>query len=1220
MAFVHLGIHSEFSISDSIVRIKSLVKKASEDGQKALALTDLSNLFATVKFYRSCLGAGIKPIIGTEVRIDDQNAEGHSRITLLAMNNEGYQNITRLVSLGYTEGLEHGVPLVKREQVFDLSAGVIALLTEHSHIGNVLIGSAPERADELINEWKTCFDDRLYFAIKRTQRQGEDNFIKASIHAAAKHNLPIIAHNDVRFLEQDDFEAHEARVCITNSYVLADPNRPREYSEQQYLKTQQEMQQLFADLPQVCANTIQLAQRCNVILRLGENFLPDFPIPPEFKPTEANQAKYPDDKLIDAYFRVLSEQGLEQRLDKLFPINERDSDEWLEKHDGMNWEAFRQAYDERLETELNIIIGMGFPGYFLIVMDFIRWSKENDVPVGPGRGSGAGSLVAYALDITDLDPLHYELLFERFLNPERVSMPDFDIDFCIEGRDRVISYVSETYGRDAVSQIITFGTMAAKAVIRDVARVQGKSYGLADRMSKLIPATPGISLSDAIEDKETGAQLKDLITNENNMDYEDASEIWEMALKLEGITRNTGKHAGGVLIAPNKITDFSAIYADDEGHRVSQFDKDDVEAAGLVKFDFLGLRNLTVIAAAVKNINHRRKKEGKPPLELEDLPLDDKATYDEVLAEGKTTAVFQLESSGMKKYLKQLKPTNIDDVIAMCALYRPGPLGSGMVEEFIDRKHGVKEVVYDHEYLEPILESTYGVIVYQEQVMQISQAMAGYSLGGADMLRRAMGKKKPEEMAKQREIFLAGAKDKKIDDGIAGSVFDLMEKFAEYGFNKSHSACYGVLAYQTAYLKHYYPAEFMAAVLTSDMNNTDSVVFLVNDCRESFGLTVANPSVNRSKWHFVADTPENIIYGLGAIKGVGEGAVESIVQARNQGGEFTDLYDFCRRVDTKKVNKRTLEALVRAGCFDDFASTQRPELLAENKAYEIRGALMAQLPKAVQASEQHRQNQEVGMIDMFAEIDDVTAAPPLPNSPELIWGDKPRLKAEKDTLGLYLTGHPIDEYRDEIQHYTDGKRLNELTDTGYGKETLFAGLIVDVANFGNRIAVTLDDGTSRLEVSCDAKLYEFCKDKLKVDEVVVISGTVSEFNDRIYSKMRRLYSMIDARNRWLKKVSIKIDANDTNTIDDILPLLKENQPDVITYATAEQPIDVDNNQHLSTQTNGSDNCIGLGIHIYNDYAIAKVKLSDKWRVYPSDDNILTLKRLFNADNIHWHYA
>ena len=1237
MAFVHLGIHSEYSITDSIVRIKPLIKAAAADNQSALALTDLSNLYATVKFYRACLGAGIKPIIGSEIIMDNED----TRLVLLAMDNEGYQNITRIVSLGFTEGradaANHGVPVVERRHVLEHAAGVIVLFTEKSDVGQALVSSMPEKADELLTEWQAQFDDRLYFAIKRTNRSGEDAFIKAAIHAGAKHRIPIIAHNDVRFLEQDDFDAHEARVCIAGSYVLADPNRPRLYSDEQYLKTQQEMKALFADIPQVIDNTLRLATRCNVTLTLGINVLPEFPVP--------------EGETIESFFRAESIRGLDRRLDRLFPVAERSD----------NWQEFRQKYDERLEYELEVILSMGFPGYFLIVMDFIRWAKANGVPVGPGRGSGAGSLVAYALNITDLDPIHYDLLFERFLNPERVSMPDFDIDFCIEGRDRVIDYVAQTYGREAVSQIITFGTMAAKAVVRDVARVQSKSYFLANKISKLIPKTPGITLSQALEQE---PQLKDLISNPDNMDYEDAIEIWEMAIKLEGVCRNVGKHAGGVLIAPHKITDFSAIYCDDEGHRVSQFDKDDVEAVGLVKFDFLGLRNLTVINAAVENINLRRAREGKEALVLEDLPLDDKKAY-KLLQEAKTTAVFQLESMGMKKYLSKLQPTNIEDVIAMCALYRPGPLDAGMVEMYIDRKHGREEVIYDHPNLEPILENTNGVIVYQEQVMQISQVMAGYSLGGADMLRRAMGKKKPEEMAKQRDIFVTGATAQGIDETTSGGVFDLMEKFAGYGFNRSHSAAYGVLAYQTAYLKQYYPAEFMAAVLTSDMNNTDNVVFFINDCRENFGLTVVNPSVNRSEWHFVADTPTNIIYGLGAIKGVGEGAVESIVEARRREGPFKDLYDFCRRVDIKKVNKRTLEALVSAGCFDDFAATLRPDLPSD-EAYEIRGALMSQLPSAVQAAEQDRQNNELGMMDLFGEMDGVVAAPPLVMTPELIWGDKHRLKAEKNTLGLYLTGHPIDEYRDELKRYTSGARLDKLADTGYNGSCYFAGLIIDIANFGTRNVITLDDGTSRLEVSCYAERFNRVKEQLKIDEVVVIKGSIRERDGRIFARLDNAMSMVDARLRWMKKISIKVHGSDINLLTRMQPLLKSAQADLIpaprlSYNDEQDEqgnnggangaydpamggslydengndlLALENDMHQDALQNGgyannalsntddsiNDNCLPLGLSIYEEYGIANVGLSEHWRIYPNDDNLQQLKSMVNEDNLHFHYS
>lgn len=1207
MAFVHLGIHSEFSITDSIIRIKPLVKAAAADGQMALALTDLSNLYATIKFYRACLDAGIKPIIGAEIILEDES----TRLTLLAMNNEGYQSITRIVSLGFTEGRmnpeNRGVPIVNKEHLLANSEGVIVLFTEKSDVGHALMGSNPERGHQLLTEYQAVFEDRLYFAIKRTRRVGEDTFIEQAILVGQRHGIASVAHNDVRFLVEDDFDAHEARVCIASSHVLADPNRPHDYSSEQYLKTQAQMVELFSDIPQVVENTVILAQRCNVTLTLGINVLPEFPVP--------------EGETIETFFRSESQRGLEARLDKLYPVDERDD----------TWPEVRKPYDERLEHELNIILSMGFPGYFLIVMDFIRWAKANGVPVGPGRGSGAGSLVAYALNITDLDPLHYDLLFERFLNPERVSMPDFDIDFCIEGRDRVIEYVASQYGREAVSQIITFGTMAAKAVVRDVARVQSKSYGLADKISKLIPKTPGISLKDALLEE---PQLKELLSNPDNMDYEDANEIWEMALKLEGITRNVGKHAGGVLIAPNKITDFSAIYCDEEGHRVSQFDKDDVESVGLVKFDFLGLRNLTVINAAVKNINERRAREQKPALELEDLPLDDKNAY-KLLQEAKTTAVFQLESSGMKKYLSKLQPTNIEDVIAMCALYRPGPLDAGMVEMYIDRKHGREEVVYDHPNLEPILENTNGVIVYQEQVMQISQVMAGYSLGGADMLRRAMGKKKPEEMAKQRDIFVTGATAQGIDPVVSGGVFDLMEKFAGYGFNKSHSAAYGVLAYQTAYLKYYYPAEFMAAVLTSDMNNTDNVVFFINDCRENFNLTVDNPSVNRSEWHFVADKPTNIIYGLGAIKGVGEGAVESIVHARSMGGPFTDLYDFCRRVDIKKVNKRTLEALIKSGCFDDFAITLRPDL-EDDQHHQIRGALMAQLPSAVQAAEQERQNNEMGMMDLFSEVDNATTAPPLPTGPDLIWGDKHRLKAEKDTLGLYLTGHPIDQYRKEVVVYTSNARLDNLSDTGYNGSTLFAGLIMDIANFGNRCVITLDDGTARLEVSCYAERFNRIKDKLKVDEVIVIKGGIRDRDGRLFARLDNAYTLLECRQRWVKKISIKIHSADTRLLDSLQPLLKPAQLDIIPNLPApsfEEEVD-DNNAmeaYYNNEQGGiggispvpinqNDGCIPVALNVYTDFAIASVNLNDDWRLYPTDENLMQLGIVVPEDNLYFHYS
>lgn len=1222
MAFVHLGVRSEYAITDSIVRIKELVKKAKEDGQHALGLADLHNVFALVKFYKACVAAHIKPLLGVEVVVGDnidKNAQSDNfSVILYAMNNAGYQNLLRLVSDSYTNRplADNGkvlidTPIVTKSALFGQNDGVIAILTHRSEIATPLKSNHPERVLSMLKPWQKAFGDRLYLAIKRTHK-GEDDYNQAAIIYGSQAGIPIIAHNDVRFINASptqilgkedtistDFEAHEARVCIAGGYVLADPNRPHIYSEQQYFKSQEEMARLFDDLPQVIENTQLLASRCNVSLTLGINVLPDFPIP--------------DGETIESFFRKTAADGLNARLDKLYPIKSRTKD----------WQQTRTPYDERLEYELDIILKMGFPGYFLIVMDFIRWAKENGVPVGPGRGSGAGSLVAYALNITDLDPLHYDLLFERFLNPERVSMPDFDVDFCIEGRDRVIDYVAQTYGRYAVSQIITFGTMAARAVVRDVARVQGKSYGLADKISKLIPKTPGISLADAVEQE---PQLKDLLSNPDAVDHDMAVEIWEMAQKLEGITRNVGKHAGGVLIAPNRISDFSAIYCDDEGHFVSQFDKDDVEAVGLVKFDFLGLRNLTVIKAAIDNIDKRRAKEGSPPIDLDTLPLDDAVVYQHVLQAGNTTAVFQLESSGMKKYLKKLKPTNIEDVIAMCALYRPGPLESGMVSDFIDRKHGIQEIAYphaqyQHQSLQPALESTYGVIVYQEQVMQIAQVLANYTLGGADMLRRAMGKKKPEEMEKQRNVFVEGAITQGIDGELATQIFDLVEKFAGYGFNKSHSAAYGVLAYQTAYLKHYYPAEFMSAVLTSEMNNTDTVVFLIGDCKENFGLTVLPPSVNHSEWGFVTDPNDpnhrTIISGLGAIKGVGEDAVNSIVAARAN-GEFEDLYNFCNRVDTKKVGKRALEALIKAGCFDDLASKLKPHLTTldgKNQSYHIRGGLWEQLPAAMEVAHQNRQNELSRTFDLFAEVDDgLSIAPPLP---DVIWSNQERLKGENATLGLYLTGHPMDEYKKELSKYTNVPSLSELSETGFKKLSRVAGLIVDVANFGNRVAISLDDGTGRHEISCFSDQYTRLKDILKVGEIIVVRVSVRESDGRIFSRLHNAYTLTQCRLKYLSAINIKLDSQDTQALQALIGLSKEHcppNPDEVASFLGTQEVDEQANP-LAQEIH--DGCLAVHLALYNAYSTCQVSVNERLRIYPSNEVVSQLRQLFSQEHLHF---
>ncbi|NIE95677.1 DNA polymerase III subunit alpha [Acinetobacter sp. Tr-809] len=1145
MRFVHLGIHTEFSITESIVRIPDLVKAAVTDEMPALALTDLSNLHAAVKFYESCLKKGIKPILGSVIRLND----AEHRATLLAMSSTGWRNLTEIVSRGFIEGQQLSLPCVQKEWILEQSEDLIVLLGQHSDVGKMLSSSNPQKAEPLLEAWIEKFGNRVYLALTRTERVGEEDFIQQAVKLAAKYQIGVVAHNDVHFVKQDDFEAHEARVCIADGYVLGDDKRPKNYSTEQYFKTGEQMSELFSDIPSAIENTYHIARRCNVALQLGTYFLPDFPIP--------------DGYTIDTYFEHLSRTGLEERLNHLYPIEERDDD----------WAEIRKPYDERIKYEVDIILKMGFPGYFLIVMDFIQWAKNNGVPVGPGRGSGAGSLVAYSLKITDLDPLRYDLLFERFLNPERVSMPDFDVDFCIAGRDRVIEYVAQNYGRQAVSQIATFGTMAAKGAIRDVARVLGKSYGLADRISKMIPTKPlGVDLATAIDME---PQLKDIVTNPSNPDNDDAAEIWEMALKLEGITRNTGKHAGGVVIAPGKITDYSAVLCDADGtNRVAQYDKDDVEAAGLVKFDFLGLRNLTVIEDAIQNINKRIKSE--TPLNISNVPLDDKDAY-LVFAEANTTAVFQFESVGMKKMLKEARPSKFEEIIAFVSLYRPGPMD--LIPDFIHRMHG-GEFEYLHPLLEGVLEPTYGIMVYQEQVMQAAQFCAGYTLGGADLLRRAMGKKKPEEMVKQRQIFTEGAAKKDIDEATANHIFDYMEKFAGYGFNKSHAAAYALVAYHTAWLKAHYPAEFMAAVLSSEMQNTDSIVFLIDDCRNN-KLEVLPPSVNMSLYHFHASDEQTIVYGLGAIKGVGEQAMQSVIDSRINEGPYKDLFDFCHRIDLKKINKRTLEALIRAGALDCLGIE--------------RSSLMAQLPEAVQAADQARSNRETGIMDLFGEVEEVQRKPAKPVKP---WSDEVRLKGEKDTLGLYLTGHPIDVYRPELKSFVPAK-LNELTPTRRGVTTVFAGLVVDIANFPNRIMITLDDGTARVEISCNHERFQRYKDIVRPEQVVVIEGEIYEREgfDRPMARLSKAFSLNEIRQKRAQSIQIRL-PQDLMTKS----LAKDLQAILLPYCN------VDMCQH-----------IGLHIQLDQSFATAELHLGAQWKVAPLDELLGKLRDYFGKEAIFIEY-
>jgi DNA polymerase-3 subunit alpha len=1115
--FVHLSVHTEFSLVDSTLRIKPLAKSAASS-MPAIAVTDRSNLFALVKFYRAAMGAGVKPIAGVDVRLGGATSDGAlARATLLVMNEQGYLNLTKLVSKAFQEGQSGGEPVIQTawlEQAHDglimLSGGV------DGDVGLALRRNKLEEADAAVQRWKNVFGDRYYLELVRTQREFEAEYIAAACQFAATHKVPVVATNDVRFLVRDDYRSHEARVCIAAGYVLADPKRPQHISEEQYLKSPEEMEALFADIPVALDNTIEIARRCNLELALGTPVLPDFPIPEGMTETD--------------YFYATAREGLEKRLDQLFDRQAADFD------------GIRKPYDERLQIELDVIAGMGFPGYFLIVADFIRWARENGVPVGPGRGSGAGSLVAYALMITDLDPLEYDLLFERFLNPERVSMPDFDIDFCMDGRDRVIAYVAEKYGHHRVSQIITYGTMAAKAVVRDVGRIMSHPYGFVDRLAKMVPFEVGMTLDKAM------AESEDL--QSAYRDDEEVTAVIDMALSLEGLSRNCGKHAGGVVIAPTALTDFAPLYCEPDGSSlVTQFDKDDAEAVGLVKFDFLGLRTLTIIDNAVKVIDVERAAAGEPPLDLLGLPLDDRPTYT-LLQKARTTAVFQLESAGMKRLIDRLRPDSFEDIIALVALYRPGPLQSGMVDDFIDRKHGRKKMAWPHEdyqleSLRPILEPTYGVILYQEQVMGIAQTMAGFSLGTADILRRAMGKKKAEEMAKQRQVFLDGCTSQGIDASLAGNIFDLVEKFAGYGFNKSHSAAYALLSYQTAWLKCHHPAAFMSAVLSADMDNTDKVVVLIEECRE-MGLTVESPDVNRSEVRFSVSDDHSVLYGLAAIKGVGEGALGEVLHERSERGPFASLDDLCRRIPAGTLNRRILEAMVRAGACDSLWPLASDD--PEREAYDERASLFAAIGPALAGADQFHKNKDAGQVDLFG----LDESPPEPEAVAsrgrvLDWTDRERLSAEKNTLGLYLSGHPIEAFAEELRHFTHGTLKDVCAKAGdggagggagggggqwrrAGPSVVAAGLVLGIrqrdGQGGRMLIVTLDDGTGRVEAVLRGELIDRAAESVQRDEVLVVEGEVSfdDFSGGYRVRAREVMDLAAARDRFARRLVLKLES------------------------------------------------------------------------------------------------
>jgi DNA polymerase-3 subunit alpha len=1171
-SFVHLRLHSEYSIADGIVRIGEAVGAAKADYMPALALTDLSNVFGLVKFYKEARGAGIKPVIGCDVFVsNDASRDQPFRLLLLCQSHAGYLRLCELITRAYLENQYRGRPEIRKQWLRDGTDGLIALSGAHmGEVGVTLANGSTGAALMTAGEYAGLFPNRFYLEVQRYGAPREEMILRETVKLAAELSLPVVATHPVQFLARDDFKAHEARVCIAEGYVLNDKRRVKQFTEHQYFKTQAEMVALFADLPEALQNSIEIAKRCNLTLKLGKPHLPDFPTP--------------NGETLDDFLRSESQRGLEQRMLHLYP-------------DESQRAAKMPEYQARLDFEVNTIINMKFPGYFLIVADFIRWAKSfrdekfpNGVPVGPGRGSGAGSLVAYSLGITDLDPLRYELLFERFLNPERVSMPDFDVDFCQDGRERVIEYVRHHYGQQNVSQIATFGTMASKGVIRDVGRVLDFPYMLCDKLSKLVPVE-GVKPVSLAKAREMEPEFNAVIASEEGVE-----ELMELGMRLEDLTRNVGMHAGGVLIAPGKLTDFCPLYcAEGSESTVSQYDKDDVEAVGLVKFDFLGLRTLTIIDWAVRYIKGSGI-EGTQDFNIDTIPLDDKKTYDRIFKTANTTAVFQFESRGMKDTLVKAQPDCIDDLIALNALYRPGPMD--FIPDYINRKHKREQVVIPHPCLEKVVGATYGIMVYQEQVMQAAQVVAGYTLGGADMLRRAMGKKKAEEMAEQRSIFVAGAAKNNIDEKKANEIFDTMEKFAGYGFNKSHAAAYSVVAYQTAYLKCHYPAAFMASTMTSEMVNTDKVSFFYQDAMQQ-GLAILAPDINSSCFRFQPVDAKTIAYGLGAVKGTGEAAVENIVAARKD-GPFKDLFDFCRRVDKRIVNRRSIEALIRAGAFDGIN--------------DHRYQLLASLDAALGSAEQHAR--AANQNSLFGDDDGGDMPVQMADVPR--WKMREELAQEKTALGFYLSGHPYQEFAAELSHFVKHKLVDVTPEIitpasgnggGYGngnggsrrnnaKAIVLAGMVSGVrilqTRRGKMAVLTLDDGSAALEVVVFSELYDANRNWMRDDELLVVNGKaeLDAYSGSMRVTADELYDFASARAAFAKRLDIHCSIDGAVRVPKLAELLSP-------YRGGKCPVQIN-----------YTNLIGS----------APLRLSEDWQVTLPDELLDGLCELCGRDNVQVIYS
>ncbi|MDO9359493.1 MAG: DNA polymerase III subunit alpha [Polaromonas sp.] len=1150
--FVHLRIHTEFSVVDGTNRIDEIVQAAAADKQPALAITDLGNLFGTVKFYREARGAGVKPLIGADVWVQVPGKDGTAppaRLLLLVQNTQGYLNLSELLTRAWTRGVVRDQAVISLAWLQELNEGLIALSgAQGGAVGQALVQGDAPRALECALYLAGIFPHRFYLELQRAQRADDEQHVVAAVQLAARLKLPVVATHPVQFLGYDDYEAHEARVCIAEGEILGNTRRVRKFTREQYFKNSAQMTELFADVPSALANTVEIAKRCNLKLELGKPMLPNYPTP------EVNGVRMP----INEYFRHASFEGLEERLAHLYPDAKIRDDK-------------RPVYVERLEFEINTILNMGFPGYFLIVGDFINWAKNNGCPVGPGRGSGAGSLVAYSLKITDLDPLRYNLLFERFLNPERVSMPDFDIDFCQTNRDRVIDYVKAKYGKEAVSQIVTFGTMAARAAIRDVGRVLDFSYGFCDGISKLIPNKPGQAVTLQLppapadrdkNDKMVYASEAEPILADRESKEEDVRTLLELARKLEGLTRNVGMHAGGVLIAPGKLTDFCPLYAQPgSGSAVSQFDKDDVEAIGLVKFDFLGLATLTILELAREFIVQRHP--AQKDFRFEDLPLDDRKVY-QLFSSGQTEAVFQFESIGMQRMLKDARPDRLEDLIAMNALYRPGPME--LIPTYIARKHGKEIPEYPDPRVKPMLEETYGIMVYQEQVMQTAQILGGYSLGGADMLRRAMGKKKKEEMDAQREVFRKGAGLNGLTEEKADEVFDLMEKFAGYGFNKSHSAAYALLAYHTAWLKVHFTAEFFCANMTVEMGDTDKLKILFGDAMK-MGITFESPDVNRGHYRFEPISNTSIRYGLGAVKGTGQQAIAAIVAAREEGGPFTSLYDFCVRVDKSKLNKRTVEALIKAGAFDNLHLNRAALIASVDRAFEFAAATEANANQG-------------GLFDMGDSHAASTQEPPLVEA--IPFGVKARLVLEKTAIGFYLSGHLFDEVETEVRQFVK-RKIEDLIDSR--DQCVLAAIVSDLriinGNRGKVIIFKLDDKTDMLEASTDETVFNANRHLLKDDELVIIQGTLQPASERFGRrfKVTQVWGLEEARCKFGKYLRVAVNGQ----APDISRLVRDFP------ARAEH-------SEQGTVIRG----LPVRLSLRRDTATAELQLGEASRFYPTD--------------------